>query len=359
MRRENRYTSPGASAEWQQGGKALAETRATVWKGKIEVTEPRLKATVECEAAGEGAVGVGATGKITAWKLSKCFYVAAGFCEKLENVVATEVPWSSELTDVKGVVGGTIKAAKEFGFQFTCTVSGTKFTPKCQVPSLATPVENVVGGVKVSFSATTAKCVFSELEEFTGHVEGSGVMEATTGGKLEVAGKEGVFTKVSGPLEVKGTGKLTLEDKYLKFIFNCQVKTTGKVESAGKGTITGFTTSACETTGCQLQTVTAIGLPWKTELHEREGRIDESLVSGGSGAPQWRFTCLTSGGWEPTETCGLNVSPFLVNGSLGNVNAQFNEERVTCSLDGGENEAVWRGELTIEHPASVAELEVK
>jgi hypothetical protein len=350
-------SSTPAAAEWQQGGKALSETRTTTWKGKVDISDWVLETTVECEGAGEGTVGVGAAGKFTAWTLSKCAFLKAGACSKLENVKAVDLPWSTELVYSRGATHDVVKGEGGPGFQFTCTAFGIKFPDKCTMPTLSASLGNATGGVNASFSPE-ATCVFGSMKD-SGRVEGSGVIEATTGGKLEVAGKEGPFTKLSSSLEVKRSGKLTLEDQgWGKTSITCQVQTTGTIEAGGKGKINSYSASGCTSSGCEsLGTFTVINLPWKTELHEREGLIDESIVSGGSGTPQLRFTCVQAG-VKREDTCGVNVSPFMLNGPLGNVDALFGENRVNCSMDTHEGEGVWRGELVVEHPASVAEIEV-
>jgi hypothetical protein len=355
------YTSSTpAAAEWQQGGKALAEARATVWKGNVAVTDGMLETTVECESSGEGSVGVGATGKVTAWTLSKCAFVKAGACSKLENVKALGVPWSTALVYSRGAASDTIKGESALGFKFTCVAFGIKVTDLCEVPTLGATAVNATGGVNSSFSSSEAKC---SVEKGKGNVQGSELIEATTGGKLEVAGKEGPFTKVSGSLEVKSAGTMTIEDQgFGKVNVTCPAQTTGNIEAAGKGTIKSYvvTVGSCKSSTCEsIGSVTAINLPWKTELHERGlGLIAEGIVSGGSGMPQWRFGCRM-GGFLYEDTCNLNVNPYMLNGPLGNVDALFSEEKVNCSQDAHENEGVWRGELVVEHPSSVAEIAVK
>jgi hypothetical protein len=352
------YTSSTpAAAEWQQAGKALSESRATALKGRMAVTDQTQEVTVECEIAGEGTIGVGATGKVTSLTPSKCISKTAN-CTKLEKVIVTGTPWSSELVYSRGTARDAVKGETALGLQFTCTISGfVKLTDKCTVAAISTTTENVVAGVNSAFSSEAA-CKLGSLND-KGSIEGNELTEATTGGKLEVAGKEGPFTKLSSSLEAKSAGKLTIEDQGWKLSVTCQVQTAGTIEAAGKGAIKSYFVSGCETSGCtSLGTVTAINLPWKTELHESVGVIDESILSGGNGTPQWRFSCVVSGS-RVEDTCNLNVSPRMLNGPLGNVDALFGEGHVNCSLDGRENEGAWRGELAVEHPASVAEIAVK
>ncbi len=351
-----------ATAEWQQGGKALGETTATVWKGHVRIADLTLvNATVECEATGTGTVGPGGAGQDTSWTLSGCTLVKAGNCTKLENIKAVNVPWNTELGYSRGVARDALSNGEsQIGFQLTCTVYGIKIPDKCTARKLYTTSENGASGVNTSFSEAVTCNLGSEKD--AGRVEGNESVEASTGGKLEVAGKEGPFTKVASSLAVDSTGKLTIEDQgWGDTRVSCTVQTTGGIEPAGKGTITSYFVSGCTASGSlcsSLDTVTAVNLPWKTALSEAGGVISESILSGGSGTPQWHFEC-TGGGVRREDTCNLNVSPAMHNGPSGNVDALFYGNRVSCARDSKENEGLWEGELAVEHPASVAEIAVK
>jgi hypothetical protein len=350
------YSGTPTKSQWQQGGVGLGEAVATKWKGTVRVTDPELESVaVECESSGEGTAGPGAADSETSWSLSGCVLAKAGACKNLEKVKAVDLPWHTELNSFASRDAVTGEGAP--GFQFTCVADGIKLTDKCTLTPLDPTVANGTGGVDLSFDEEVT-CFFGS-KNHKGSLEGSQLVEAAKGGKLEAGVKEGVFSKLTSSLAVKPTGKLKIEDRGgLGAIgVKCSIEATGTIEAGGKGTITSYSATGCEATGAcnSMNTVLSINLPWKTELSEVEGVVEDKIVNGGSGVPQWKFEC--TGSIRQSDTCNLNMSPALRNFEE-HVGALFNQS-TNCSRDSHEGEGRWEGELAIAPPAGVEAIQAK
>jgi hypothetical protein len=348
-----------ASPEWQQGGAPLVEATATKWKGKVSLAEASEGVDVECEAAGEGPAKPGASGEVTALTMSGCAPIGGGECGSA-SASAVGLPWHTELVVSEGAlrlaITGTGGSA---GFKLTCKILGVKVTSTC-TGTLGASVKAASSGVEASLSGREMFCNISGKR--TGTLEGAQVIEAAKGSKLEATAK-GAFAKVATALEVSRSGELTIEDRGFSSIgADCNFVAKGVIEAHGLGTITSFVAQSCShTTGAcsTLNSVSPVHLPWKTELYEAEGSLRERIVSGGSGTPEWSFSCKVSGvNYE--DSCSLGVSPPVEN-LAEEVKDTFSEisTPTTCSKDGGKKEGVWSGGLTVAPPANEGAVAVK
>ena len=173
--------------EWKQGGLAISTSVATVWKGVIKF-RPTAGRMVECNDSGEGSVAPSGMGTEMTWTTSGCV-TREGQCGS-PAVVAEDLPWNTELAawtkvlhdvmteDGKGVPGYSVK----------CTIFGIRAIYGCTATALNTAVSNAAGGVNATFDGESLKCrLVSSHEPFeSGSVEGTQLIEATKGGKLEV-----------------------------------------------------------------------------------------------------------------------------------------------------------------------------
>jgi hypothetical protein len=346
-------TTP-TTIEWQQSGTRLSEAAPTSWKGTIKLGDAESESTVECDESAEGTAGPGDAGTVTKVTVSSCVILKAGVCvrrEEIKEVKAMDLPWHTELVNSKETKRDLISEDGKGvpGFQFTCYTELGTFTNKCSgsEKTLNPIVEGVGSGVDARFADEQLNCSGE-----SGSLEGTQLIEATKGSKLEANDVEGAFSKLTSALAVKDTGELTLEDKGLGAGTACDFETEGKLEPAGKGTITNTYASNCKNVGddCELRGgITAINLPWDTELYESEGTLRDRIVSGGNGTPGWGFECNRSDYGPVTDHCSLNVSPEVLNGFEGSAFAVFDERttKTTCSWDTREGEAVWKGELKI------------
>jgi hypothetical protein len=368
------YTATGGTGpEWQQGGAKLTKAVPVKWKGNLLVTDEKPSSlteksnAAECEDSGEGSVGPGAADEATKWTLSNCVPIGE-LCQKVEHAGMEGELWHSELAIRNNARVDVITGKRQPGFFLECkTVLGTKHDT-CTAKELTASVSNTTGGVNEHFEDTGLYC--SQSGKNTGKLVGTQLIEATSGGTLEVtSGTKGPIEKLTKSLEVKGSSELTIEDTHANLGqtigVTCPAEVGATLEVGGKARITNYRVNGgCKPLGiCSKLERIETNYPWVTELYESEGSIvKDRFVSGGEGkeVPKWSFECSTNGGLQK-DICSLQVSPQIINVSLeGNVLAKFGTEfgaetKTYCSLDppGYENGAVWRGEFTLDHPASV------
>ena len=188
-------TGGPAAPEWRQAGTKLSEPVATKWKGMVKLADTKATGgavAVECEETGEGTAGPGAVGEVTKVTLSKCVLKESGLCKTSEAPTAEVryLPWHSEL-DI--ITGGAVHdvitkiGSKYPGYSFTCeNALGGKTTDVCQAESgpLETGMTNTTGGVNATFDGGKLYCSVGGKE--AGTLEGTHLIEAIKGGKLEV-----------------------------------------------------------------------------------------------------------------------------------------------------------------------------
>ena len=139
-------------SEWRQAGEPLSAAVGTKSKGTVKLTDEGTGVGMECEAAGEGPVGVGAVDEDTKVTMSKC-HTVSGTCES-PGMEAANLPWHSELTLSSGSVYDVIATGGKGapGYRFICTVGGiAKTTDECTGTTLKTGMTNVTGGVDAAF----------------------------------------------------------------------------------------------------------------------------------------------------------------------------------------------------------------
>jgi hypothetical protein len=174
----------------------------------------------------------------------------------------------------------------------------------------------------------------------------------------------GVFNKVTTALKVKATGTMKLNiSTWGPTSITCKATVAGTIEAAGKGKIETYIVEGCTSNRCATITAKDVNLPWKTELYTSGTSTLQRIISGGSGNPEWSFTCI-HGGLEESNKCGLNTSSFMESDieNLADVLARFTEGKsnppTTCTL-GGASSGQWTGELAIAPPAGVEAIQVK
>ena len=172
--------------EWRQAGEPLSAAVGTKSKGTVKLTDEGTGVGMECEAAGEGPVGVGAVDEDTKVTMSKC-HTVSGTCES-PGMEAANLPWHSELTLSSGSVYDVIATGGKGapGYRFICTVGGiAKTTDECTGTTLKTGMTNVTGGVDAAFDGENLKCTVGGTGK--GALTGTQLIEAAKGGKLEAA----------------------------------------------------------------------------------------------------------------------------------------------------------------------------
>jgi hypothetical protein len=340
-------SSTATTVEWQQAKAKISTAVPVAIKGNVILEDSAVESLVECNDTGEGTVGPGTASKVTAMTVSGCVLLKAGKCSALytkENPGAVGLPWTGVLSDESSLMD---KLGAEPGYQYHCNNPTLgKFQEKCVAPGGFTPTaSNEEAGVDLVFEQKGLNCNVGG--KGVGTLRGSQHLEATKGGKVEANYVEGVFTKVTTPVPVTGTGKLRLEDSSGPGV-ECTFRTEGTVESTGKGKIESFVSEGCSgLRECEsVQRVAMVNVPWGTELYDTgSGATRERIVSGGSGTPEWEFQCKNL---SRPDTCGLNTTMGLANYSEGDVGEAFDGEsnRTSCTF-GGKESGKWTGELKL------------
>jgi hypothetical protein len=180
-------------AGWRQAGVELSKSVGTKSKGTVKLTDEATSLSIECEAMGEGSAGPGSAGEEKTWTASKCTLLSAGpVCEKGSvGMVAVNLPWHSELVWLEGlsesahdVITSGGKGAP--GYDLKCVEAGIyKIADECTATRLSTGMTNVTSGVDAVFDGEKLKCTVGGAG--TGKLEGTQLLEAVSGGKLEAA----------------------------------------------------------------------------------------------------------------------------------------------------------------------------
>ena len=207
---------------------------------------------------------------------------------------------------------------------------------------------NTSSGVTATFSAGQKL----ECNTGSGALEGSQAISAGQGGKLsavtatetaklsEAEWRLGGAT-ISQPLATGWEGKMTLNVTTLgiKGSVECEVDTAaGAVGIGGSGTVTSWNASKCVATAKEMickvgesATVTAVNLPWASELVTTEGVTREVIVGGGKGTPGYLLKCSD----EHEDKCTGALSMTTTNTS-GGVTATFSaSEKLECNTGNG------------------------
>jgi hypothetical protein len=335
---------------WRQGGTELSKSIATKSKGDVKLTDESTAVSVECEGTGEGSAGAGSAGEVTKWTASKCTLLAAGsVCEKgkVAEIVATHLPWRSELVRLEGLVesprdliASSGKGAP--GYEIECTVGGIfKTVDECTATALETAVANASGGVDATFDGEKLKCSVGGAG--TGKLEGTQFIEAASGGTLEV--NSPVWLQAGATLTkaqaTKSTGTVTLTDEGAGMTFECEGTSEGFAGPGSLGEVTKWTASKCtelsSKTSCEKGkpvTLAAVHLPWRSELATVEGVTRDVLSEDGKGAPGYEFKCTVAGIYKVTDLCTATQLDTAMTNVTGGVDAVFDGEKLKCSVGG-------------------------
>jgi hypothetical protein len=109
----------------------------------------------------------------------------------------------------------------------------------------------------------------------------------------------------------------------------CSGTNEGTVLPGGKDTTTRVTASSCKSNNsfCGSPTAVALGLPWKTQLVEVSGKLEDEITSA-SGCIGWEVKC--SGGI--TDKCTKSSGKTEIENVAAGVDAIFiSSEKATCT----------------------------
>ena len=348
--------------EWRQGGAVLSESVGTKSKGTVKLADEAAtggELEVECEAAGEGSVGPGGVDEETKWSKSKCTLVKTGSCEagKAAELVAVHLPWHSETLALEGTVRDVITSSGKGtpGLEIVCTVAGIfKVVDEC-TGTLKTGMTNVAGGVDATFDGEKLKC--SSGGAGKGALEGTELIEATKGGKLEVSAPEwrqgGAVLSESVGTKSKGTVKLTDEAATGgELEVECEAAGEGSVGPGGVDEETKWSKSKCtlvKTGSCEAgkaAELVAVHLPWHSETLALEGTVRDVITSSGKGTPGLEIVCTVAGIFKVVDECTGTLKTGMTN-VAGGVDATFDGEKLKCS-SGGAGKGALEGTELIE-----------
>jgi hypothetical protein len=141
--------------------------------------------------------------------------------------------------------------------------------------------------------------------------------------------EDGAYELVTSLESLAIVGKGTLEFEDSKAIsgalrVKCVAEVSGKVGPGSEGKTETMTLTTCSVVkgSCESPKVSAVHLPWKTELAESESENRDDIVSGSSGLPGYTITCGTSAKVE--DTCEFETSAGLEDAPTeGAVEAKF------------------------------------
>lgn len=177
----------------------------------------------------------------------------------------------------------------------------------------------------------------------------------------QVASASGIVWQLNGRQvkeAVAVTSKATLQLKDSKGGFfgesiRVECKVTGKISvgAGATGKVSEWTAAACKTKEgtCETSpTVTALNLPWHTELVTVEGKAREQFSSGGSGDPGYKWICKLG----VNDECTGNTSAAVSNVS-GGVDLTFDSKsaKLNCAVGGSGAGSIEETEL-VESPSS-------
>ncbi|HEY2630824.1 MAG TPA: hypothetical protein VGI26_00420 [Solirubrobacteraceae bacterium] len=138
----------------------------------------------------------------------------------------------------------------------------------------------------------------------------------------------------------------------------CKGSDEGNVNAGGKGELTKFTMSECTpvTGGCGAGTIkiTALHLPWKTQLMEpgEEAFFLDKISSGGTGTPGLKVEC-TILGIKITDEC-TGETTHMIEAAPSGINVIFETELAAeaynCTL-GGSAQGLMSGIDLLEDPS--------
>ena len=145
---------------------------------------------------------------------------------------------------------------------------------------------------------------------------------------------------------VEWSGKLNVTDTETLLglqTVECSDKVEGTVGAGGAGEVTKVTASGCTgvVDGAKCSNVepttgiTALNLPWHTELVSSGGALHYALVSGGKGTPSLEVQCRVDG-IKTVDTCTGKLGATTSNGESGVTTAFITTEKLSCSQSKAE-----------------------
>jgi|HubBroStandDraft_3_1064219.scaffolds.fasta_scaffold44081_2 hypothetical protein len=176
--------------------------------------------------------------------------------------------------------------------------------------------------------------------------------EAHEGPIWEIGGSE---VSGSSVIKSKSVGGITVEDLGApgEPKIECKETDEGSVGIFGRGEVTKATMAECKILKgpcTSIGTVTALHLPWATQLENVEGKFRDMTADNGSGAPGLGFDCSTILGLIEDQCTGEITS--ATENVTGGVNLVFDSksEHGNCSI-GGAGAGVISGTDLYEHPS--------
>lgn len=159
----------------------------------------------------------------------------------------------------------------------------------------------------------------------------------------------GIPLSESVAMKWSGTLKLTDTKTPGKQAVECKDAEEGTAGLAGAGEVSKLTTTNCTgTSACEKTetstSITALNLPWHTELVSVGGSLHEQITSGGKGAPAFKVSCRVLL-IKIEDECGGTLSANTINVE-GNVTFAFiAAEKLNCT-SGGSGSGVLEGSQT-------------
>lgn len=369
--------SAAMAYEWQLNGAPITKAESISWTSKLTFENPTEEETYNCTIAHKGSLTTEGRGEITSVtssggaKAISCEIThAGGLCEKEVEIEALNLPWATELATVNGVLRDKILGSPEW--KIKCKKIIYTDTNRCGASTNLGP-HNLESGVQETYDG------FSPVRGCgSGNLVTRGTETLTVGGsRLSVSPAPPLLwvhsgAAVSEPLAVKWEGetKLTTAGSS-KASMECADTVEGTVGSSGSGEVTKFTAAPgcvgsiwggkCEAS--TQNTLTALHLPWRTELSRTEGEAEEkvtdTLVSSGAGTPGFKLVCVDSGGFKEKVECTGPIKLGVSTTGGSSLSASFkSSEKLECIYNGSVKETgQLEGRQTIE-PTLAGGLEV-
>lgn len=351
-----------AKGQWRLGGAALTESVATESQGTMKLSATKIlgehRIAVECKYTTSGLAKVPSeTSYVTSWTGSSCVVVApTTYCTQgsAAKVTAVNLSWGSEVLTVEGTTRDVLthlfgEEGSQIGFAVVCTGSSGEVKFQCTKHALEPQTTNSSGGVSATFVEEKLTCTDGNEP---GTLEGSQTITASKGGTLSAASAEEV-TKLSeaqwrrnGLALTEEThtswgGEISFRDSHYSgghtfAVERCHVEGEGSVKPSDQGEVK-YWTAHCEEPNdegvCRSHIkMSALHLPWHTELVDIGGSAHEVLVGSGIGLPGYRVECF-NGTETITDEC---LGPIVAKAAdvTGEVSLAYEAgEKLKCTYN--------------------------
>jgi hypothetical protein len=367
--------TPALGARWEVEKKGVWEVPSASKGvkvqigGEFEVLNTKLRGGfgVVCGAAGEGTV-YPYESQVHSLTVNSCAPgKSQSSCRSWRTFEGIGLPWKAKLYGGSSEARQVFSGSSFIGVKFECEILGGTEWEECSSATSMHMTNNGSGYVEAAFDSKSAKteCIYGGKEK-DGEWKDTLTVKLTSAEKE--AGLEGVRVNTAAhgepewllsgayvpePLETSWSGgKLTFSDTKAtggQSKIECTDSGEGKA-LLNEGEITKWTGSSCVRVegGCkkgEVESLTAVNLPWHEELVEVEGKVRVKLSST-KGATGFVVECNTLLGKvkdECTGTIDLNTE----NVSEG-VNAPlYLPEKLKCT-QGGSAAGVVEGSRTIK-----------